>query len=143
MNSPSEKDYLDAKLQAFVEQVNGEARARQVTVDARFDRLEQAIDFGFRSLRDEFDLKLANLENKFLLAQKELIKWIVGAMITSTTISITTTAVMINYAIPRPVVTPSVLPVPATQGDRHGMGAVPRVELLQDGFHVRLDGVLA
>jgi hypothetical protein len=41
MDTPAEKDYIDAKLQAVIERLNGEAKAHQIATDTRRDRLAQ------------------------------------------------------------------------------------------------------
>lgn len=36
----TDKDYIDAKLQAVIERLNGDIRVHQIATDARLDKIE-------------------------------------------------------------------------------------------------------
>lgn len=113
----ADKEYVDTKLQAFVEKMNAEAAARHISTAAHFDELNTHIDNLEHSLREELKLKLAEFEIKLVRTQQELVKWIVGAMITGSALSLSATSVMLNYALPRPpaaVAAPATAPAPST-----------------------------
>jgi hypothetical protein len=109
MDTPTEKDYVDARLQAILERVSGETKAHQISTDARLDKLEQ-------TLREESNTKYAQLEANFHRGISEVIKWTVGVVLTSTAISVSSIAVLLLHAMPTipPTPTPIVIfPQPA------------------------------
>lgn len=118
MDTLTEKDYIDAKLQAVIERLNGEAKAHQLATDARLDKLNQTIDAGLKSVREESSTKYAQLEASFHRGQSEVIKWVVGAILASTAVSVSTIAVLLVHSAPKPPTTapgPIVIyPQPAT-----------------------------
>jgi hypothetical protein len=109
MDAPTEKDYIDAKLQAVIERLNGEAKAHQIATDARLDKLNQTIDAGLKSVREESSTKYAQLEASFHRGQSEVIKWVVGAILASTAVSVSTIAVLLVHSAPKP---PATAPAP-------------------------------
>lgn len=60
MNAPTDKDYIDAKLQAVIEKMNGDIRAHQLTTDARLDKLDETVAHGLQTL----DLRITQVESK-------------------------------------------------------------------------------
>ncbi len=106
MDTPTEKDYIDAKLQAILERLNGEAKAHQLSTDARLDKLDQTIDTGLKSVREEASTKYAQLEASFHRGQSEVIKWVVGAILASTAVSVSTIAVLLLHSAPKAPPTP-------------------------------------
>ncbi|MTV40935.1 hypothetical protein [Duganella radicis] len=115
METPTEKAYVDARLETVIEKVNGEIRAQQISNNARFDKLEQALAFGFQSMRDEVNLKLAQNEaqlqkianevtksqSEIVKSQSGIIKWVVGAMFTSSALTISTVSFLLSQSAPR------------------------------------------
>ena len=108
METPTEQAYVDARLETVIEKMNGEIRAQQISNNARFDKLEQALAFGFQSIRDEFHLKLAQNEaqlqkiaNEVTKSQSGIIKWVVGAMLTSSALTISTVSFLLSQSAPR------------------------------------------
>lgn len=110
MNAPIEKDYIDAKLQAVIERLNGEAKAHQISTDARLDKLDQTVEFGLKSVREESAARYAQLEASFYRSQSETVKWIVGAILASTAVSVSTIALLVHLAISKPA---APVPTPA------------------------------
>lgn len=92
MNSTTDKDYIDAKLEATIAHFTGELKAIELMLNARIDGLEA----GFRLLREEFDARFAKFENR-------LIKWVVatvlGGVVLNTSIM---TALLLNRPPPAP-----------------------------------------
>jgi hypothetical protein len=105
MNSFSDKDYVDAKLDATVARFTGELRAHELAVNARIDGLAAE----FRLLREEFDARFARLEGR-------LIKWVVatvlGGVVLNTSIM---TALLLNRPSQGPVTPIVVYAQPAPQ----------------------------
>ena len=58
----NDKDYIDAKLQAVIERLNGEARAHQIATDARFVQLNQIMEAGFKLLQKDNEIFGAKTE---------------------------------------------------------------------------------
>lgn len=105
MDTPTTKDYIDAKLEAVHERVSGELKAYQVAINARFDALEQIIAFEMKSVRDEVDLKFARNElqlqkiaSDMVKTQSEIIKWVVGAMFASSALTISTVSYIVSQS---------------------------------------------
>lgn len=105
MNAPTDKDYIDAKLQAVMEKINGDIRAHQLATDARLERIERKIEDGQESLRAEFNLKLAelesNLKSDFQRTLIDVMKWMIGAMAGLTAISVTVSSVLFIRLAPK------------------------------------------
>jgi hypothetical protein len=104
MDTPTEKDYVDARLQAILERVSGETKAHQISTDARLDKLEQ-------TLREESNTKYAQLEANFHRGISEVIKWTVGVVLASTAISVSAIAVLLLHAMPKPTMQPTPTPI--------------------------------
>lgn len=112
MNAPTDKDYIDAKLQAVIEKMNGDISAHQLKTDARLDKLEETVAHGLQTLdlrmtqaeshfqhelqllREEFNAKLAQMESNFHRSQIDVLKWTVGSMVALTAMSVTVTSVL-------------------------------------------------
>ncbi|RZT11390.1 hypothetical protein SAMN05216319_0129 [Duganella sp. CF402] len=104
MDTPTTKDYIDARL----ETVNGEMRAYQLAMSGGFERLEQLIRSETQSTRDEVSVKLAQNEaqlhkiaNEIAKSQTEIIKWVVGALFTSSALTISTVSFLLSQTPPR------------------------------------------
>jgi len=97
----SDKDYIDAKLQAVIERLNGDIRVHQVATTARLDKLDHTIERGLQSVREEFSTKLAQVETNFNRAISDAIKWMIGAMVGLTMVSITVTSVLYLHVASR------------------------------------------
>jgi hypothetical protein len=108
MNSFTDKDYIDAKLDATVARFTGELRAHEISMNARIDGLSA----DFRGLRDEFEAKFAKLEGR-------LIKWVVatvlGGVVLNTSIM---TALLLNRSPQAPAAPIVIYAQPAPQPSR-------------------------
>lgn len=111
MDTPTEKDYIDVKLQAVIERLNGEAKAHQMATDNRLDKLDQTIDSGLKSVREESSTKYAQLEASFHRGQSDVIKWVVGAILASTAVSVSTIALLLLHASPKAATPSSATPI--------------------------------
>ncbi|MTV36799.1 hypothetical protein [Duganella radicis] len=96
MNSITDKDYIDAKLDATVARFTGELKAHELAMTGRIDALAQSTDSGFKSIRQEFETRFAKFESR-------LIKWVVatvlGGVVLNTSI---TTALLLSRQPPAP-----------------------------------------
>lgn len=101
MNTPSDKDYIDAKLQAYMERISAEAQARHAVTDARLLKLELEIEASSKLLRQEMNTRLAELEIRLLRSQQSMLKWIIGSMFAMMTISVSATSLVIVYVTPK------------------------------------------
>lgn len=112
MSAPTDKDYIDAKLQAVMEKMNGDIRAHQITTDARLEKLETTFSLGMQTLesnfqhglellREEFNTRLAQMENNFHRTLIDVVKWMIGAMVGLTAISVTVTSVLFLRLAPK------------------------------------------
>ena len=105
MNSTSDKDYIDAKLEAVIAQFTGELKAIELMLNARIDSLEAS----FNLLREEFEARFAQFESR-------LIKWVVatvlGGVVLNTSIM---TALLLNRPSPAPVTPIVIYAQPAPQ----------------------------
>jgi hypothetical protein len=104
MDTPTTKDYIDARL----ETVNGEIRALQLAVTAGFELLEQLIRSETQSVRDEVSIKLAQRDaqlekvcGEIAKSQSDIIKWVVGALFTSSALTISTVSFLLSQTPPR------------------------------------------
>lgn len=114
MNSPTDTDYIDAKAEAIAATLALDAKEYQaktnIRLDAinhRLDAIEQSMQSGFKSLREELAAQLAQFEVRILHAQAESFKWIIGAVIGGIAISTSISAVLINSTsakAPTPIV---------------------------------------
>ena len=102
MDTPTTKDYIDAKIEAAHERMSGELKAHQIVFEARFDALEQTIAFEMKSVRDEVDLKFARNEaqlqkiaSDMVKGQSEIIKWMVGLTLASSAFTISTVSYIV------------------------------------------------
>jgi len=112
MNSITDKDYVDAKLEATVARFTGELKAHELALTARIDGLAQNTDSGFKSIREEFETRFAKFEAR-------LIKWVVatvlGGVVLNTSIM---TALLLNRPSPAPVTPIVIYAQPAPQATR-------------------------
>jgi hypothetical protein len=104
MDTPTTKDYIDARL----ETVNGEIRTLQFAMTAGFERLEQLIRSETQSVRDEVSIKLAQSDaqvqkvcGEIAKSQSEIIKWVVGALFTSSALTISTVSFLLSQTPPK------------------------------------------
>jgi hypothetical protein len=105
MDTPTTKDYIDAKIEAAHERMSGELKAHQTAINARFDALELTIAFEMKSVRDAVDLKFARNEaqlqkiaSDIAKSQSEIIKWVVGAMLASSALTISTVSYIVSQS---------------------------------------------
>lgn len=98
MNSFSDKDYIDAKLDATVARFTGELKAHELTVNAQLDTLAQ-----------KFETRFAKFESR-------LIKWVIatvlGGVVLNTSIM---TALLLNRPSQGPVAPIVIYAQPAPQ----------------------------
>lgn len=133
----TDKDYIDAKLQAVIERLNGDAHAHQLATDARFVQLNQTLEAGLKSAQKENELQRAQTEaylqkvvsevtrsqSEITKSQGELIKWVAAIPIASAAITISATTLLVSQSTPKspaPIVIysqPS-LPPAATEIDK-------------------------
>lgn len=104
MDTPTTKDYIDARLDT----VNGEIRTLQFAMTAGFERIEQLIRSETQSVRDEVSIKLAQSDahvqkvcGEIAKSQTEIIKWIVGALFTSSALTISTVSFLLSQTPPK------------------------------------------
>ncbi|MYM74849.1 hypothetical protein GTP55_21590 [Duganella sp. FT109W] len=111
----TDKDYIDAKLQAVIERLNGDARAHQLATDARFVQLNQTLEAGLKSTQKENELQRAQTEaylqkvvsevtrsqSEITKSQGELIKWVAGISIASAAITISATTLLVTQSTPK------------------------------------------
>ncbi|MRX08977.1 hypothetical protein GJ697_14130 [Pseudoduganella sp. FT25W] len=115
--------YINARLEAAIERMNGEARAHQIATDARLKELNQTIEHGLssmntritqaennfqhglQSVREEVNTKLAQMETNFHRSLNDAIKWMIGTMVGLTAISVTVTSVLFLRLAPKDDVT--------------------------------------
>lgn len=111
MDTPTTKDYIDARLDT----VNDDMKAHQLAMTAGFERLEQLIRSETRSVRDEVSVKLAQGEaqlqklcgeiaksqSEMAKGQSEIIKWVVGALFTSSALTISTVSLLLSQTPPK------------------------------------------
>lgn len=119
MNGPTDKDYIDAKLQAVIERLNGDIRVHQIATDARLDKIDRTIEHGLQSVRDEFNTKLAQVEANCSRALTDAIKWMIGTMIALTMLSITVTSILFLHVAPK-LALPVKVPPSAASSPRSG-----------------------
>lgn len=107
MNATTDKDYIDAKLEGTSAYLLGEIRAAnaeyvgnlkeyQAQSIARMEMLELTIKAGMKSTQDELMTKLALIEATNYRLQSDIIKWVMGAVISGTAVTISFTSVMLN-----------------------------------------------
>lgn len=123
MNTPADRDYINAKAEAIAATLAADAREYQAktdvcldamntrldTTNTRLDALDQTMQLGFKSLREEISAQLAQLEARILRSQTDHIKWMVGAIFAGLAVSTSVTVALINNApsksaAPTPVV---------------------------------------
>ncbi|MYN27304.1 hypothetical protein [Duganella levis] len=111
----TDKDYIDAKLQAVIERLNGDARAHQLATDTRFVQLNQTLEAGLKSTQKENELQRAQTEaylqkvvsevtrsqSEITKSQGELIKWVAGISIASAAITISATTLLVTQSTPK------------------------------------------
>lgn len=102
MNTPADRDYINAKAEATAATLSADAKEYQAKTNARLDVMEKTMQLGFRSLHDELAAQIAQLESRILRSQAENLKWIVGSIIGGIAISTSISAVIINSATSKP-----------------------------------------
>lgn len=139
MSATTDKDYIDAKLQAASAQMLGEVRHANAEVVgnlkeyqaqsiARMDAMEQTMRSAAKSLEDGIDTRFAQFEANLQRALSETIKWVAGTVIAGVTVSVSVTSFLLHNTGPKsapiaPIVvyarpdqvpaTPSTPPAPA------------------------------
>jgi hypothetical protein len=101
MDTPAEKDYIDARLEAVFKRINGEARAHQLATDARLDKLDQTVAFGLKSVHDELNTGRAQVEANFLKNQNNQTKWLIGTIIAIGAVIVSIISVMLLQVAPK------------------------------------------
>lgn len=111
----NDKDYIDAKLQAVIERLNGDARAHQIATDARFVQVNQVMEAGFESQRKDNEIYWAQMEaylqkmvsevtksqSEVTRSQGEIIKWVAAICTASAAITISATTLLVAQSAPR------------------------------------------
>jgi len=96
MNSPVDKEYLDARLETIMAVFSGEMKEYVSRNETAHGRLEACIDL----LREEMHTSIARSENR-------IIKWVVGAILAQTAVLVSVMSLMFHVAIDR---TPAAAP---------------------------------
>ena len=107
MNTPADRDYINAKAEAIAASLSVNAIEYQAktnigldAMNARLDAINQTMQSGFQSIREEIATKIAQ-------SQAELIKWMVATVLAGVAISTSITAVLLNgvaQKAPTPIV---------------------------------------
>lgn len=118
----ADKDLIDAKLQAVIERMNGDARAHQLATDARFVQLNQTLESGLKSAQKDNELHRAQTEaylqkvvsevaksqseivksqSEITRSQGELIKWVAAISVASAAITISATTLLVTQSTPK------------------------------------------
>jgi len=111
----NDKDYIDAKLQAIIERLNGDARAHQIATDGRFVQFGQIMESGFASLRKDNEVHRAQTEaylqkmmgevtksqSEITKSQGEIIKWVAAICTASAAITISATTLLVTQSTPK------------------------------------------
>jgi hypothetical protein len=116
MNTPVDRDYMNAKAEAiaatlsldakaYQEQTNSRLDAMNFRLDAtnsrldatnsRLDTMDQAMQSGFKLIREEVATKIAQ-------SQAELVKWMAATVFAGVAISTSITAVLLNSMVLKP-----------------------------------------
>lgn len=112
MSAVTDKDYIDAKLQAASAQMLGEVRQASAEVIgnlkeyqaqsiARMTAMEQTMRSGATSLEDGIDTRFAQFEANLQRALSETIKWVAGTVIAGVTVSVSVTSFLLHNAGPK------------------------------------------
>lgn len=96
MDTPPEKEYINGEVRAAIERFSDDARARQIALNARLDRLDQTIAEGLKRIRDDLNAGLAHMPN----SQNNQTKWIIGTIIAVAVICTSITSVMLAQVAP-------------------------------------------
>lgn len=102
MNTPADRDYINAKSEAIEATLAADAKEYQAKTNTRLDALEQTVQSGFQSLREELATQLAQ-------SQAELIKWMVGTVLAGVAISTSITMALLNNTAKAPAPPPIVI----------------------------------
>lgn len=97
MNAPTEKDYIDSKLQTVIERLNGEARGHQIASDAHPGNFQRDL----QAFRVEFNERISQLEASIHRSLIDAVKWMIGTMIALTAISITVSSTLFLRLAPK------------------------------------------
>jgi hypothetical protein len=100
MVTPTEKHCIDGRLEAVIERINGEARVHQLATAARLDKLDQTIAFGLKSVHDELNTGLVQVEASFLKNQNNQTRWLIGTIIAIGAIIVSIISVMFMQVAP-------------------------------------------
>jgi len=121
----TDKDYIDARLEATVARFAGELNAHELTLNGRLDALAQTMTAGFKSLHEEIETRA--LRNEAYIAQVEanvhkaianLIKWVVATVLGSMVGTISIMSFLVTNAAPKTPNVPIIVyaqPAPAPQ----------------------------
>lgn len=97
MNAPTEKDYIDSKLQTVIERLNGEARGHQIASDGHLGNFQRDL----QAFRVEFNEKISQLEGSIHRSLIDAVKWMIGTMLALTAISITVSSTLFLRLAPK------------------------------------------
>jgi hypothetical protein len=98
MNMPADRDYINARAEAIAATLSANAMESQAKTNAHLDAMNQTMQSGFQSIREEIATRLAQLEASLLRSQSDHIKWIVGAIFAGLAVSTSITVALINTA---------------------------------------------
>ena len=128
MNANSDKDYIDAKVDAvrsgvdgrldtFEENVNGRFTETNAKIDRVFIELNAKIDRVAIELNAKIDNAVAEVRKDIAEYSARMVQWMVGLFIASMAIFITVLTFVLNNAIPKAVsATPPVIIQLSPQG---------------------------
>ncbi|MGK5049483.1 hypothetical protein ACQ4WP_26845 [Janthinobacterium sp. GB4P2] len=101
MSAPTEKDYINAKLEAAAAKADGRLEALEARIDGRLASIESKMDTKFAELRTDMHKGTA-----------ELVKWVVGTAIAMAAVAITVMTFVLNNAVPKAPAAPPAQPQP-------------------------------
>lgn len=119
MNANSDKDYIDAKAEAFsakvevanakLEAVNAKTEAMRASMAGRLDAYQENVNGRFAEIIARIDMRSAELRTEIADNTARVVQWMVGLFIASMAIFITVVTFVLNNAVPK--VAPAAPPV--------------------------------
>ena len=116
MNAATDKDYIDSRLETVSTRMLGEVRAITAEMAGEQKAFEARTEAAIATIRELLDRKIAELSANQQRLNAELIKWVVGVMITLGGLGITLGGLglvymtfMVNTAVQKPPPAPIVI----------------------------------
>lgn len=102
MNATTDKDYIDAKLQAATAQMIGDIKAANAATDGRLTLIEQSIAGKVDAIGHQITAQIADMKATASARSSDNVKWMAATMITLAALSMAYMTFLVNNSSHKP-----------------------------------------